>query len=166
MPVAIAVAGLVMAVAGTAMAVVSGNQARAAARHQADLQKQANAEIQARNNAQRAQEQRQLIREARIKNARMEQMSANTGTTGSSGEMGASSAISTNLSSSLGMNNNISAITDNISELNSQIADSQVDQMNAQKTGVLGSGLTSIGGSMFSAAGGYKTVSTIFSTKA
>ena len=138
MPVAIAVAGLVVAAAGTAMSIVSGNQARAAARHQADLQKQANDEIAARNEAQRMQEQRQLIREARVKQARMEQMAANSGTTGSSGELGASSAISTNLSSSLGMNNTISEVTDNINSLNSQIGDSQTDQINAQKTGLIG----------------------------
>ncbi|WP_155638774.1 hypothetical protein [Burkholderia territorii] len=165
MPVAVAVAGLVIAAAGTTMSIISGNQARAAARHQADLQKQANDEIQARNDAQRAQEQRQLIREARVKQARIEQMSANTGTTGSSGEIGATSAISTNLSSSLGMNNTTSAVTDSINNINAQIGDSQTDQMNAQKTGILGQGLTSIGSSLFSAGGGFKTMGSIFDKK-
>lgn len=165
MPVAIAVAGLVMATVGTAMSVVSGNQARAAARHQADLQKQANDEIAARNEAQRMQEQRQLIREARVKQARMEQMAANTGTVGSSGEIGASSAISTNLSSSLGMNNTTSAVTDSINNINAQIGDSQSDQMDAQRTAQLGSAASQFGGSLFNASGGFKTIGTIFKQK-
>lgn len=71
---------------------------------QRKAQEQAQKEQKAANFEAAANEQRQKIREERIRRARIEQAAANTGTTGSSGEAGAIGSLSTQLGVNLGMN--------------------------------------------------------------
>lgn len=76
--------------------------ARNDARKSADLQKQANSEKQAQAAAQQAEARRAQVREERVRRARILQAGENSGTAESSGAMGATGALSTNLSSNLG----------------------------------------------------------------
>lgn len=102
----------------------------------AQEQKKARQEQDAMNSAQAAAERRRQIREERVKRARVLQSAAATGTTGSSGEAGAVSGLSTTLSANIGSNlgalqsaQNISifsqASADFMSAANAKQADSQ-----------------------------------------
>lgn len=91
------------AVVGTAASI---DQNRKSANAQKDARKQqenARAEQQAQQNAEAAQARRQQIREARIKRAQILQASANSGTEGSSGEIGAVGGMNTALGSNIGL---------------------------------------------------------------
>lgn len=150
MPVAIAVAGLVVAAAGTAASVVSGNQARAQSRHTADLQQQAQDATTAQNRQEQLEAQRQQIREARVRQARIENSAVNAGSNGSSGALGADSAIATNLSNNLGIQQGRVATADTLSNLGQLAANSNSD-MQSDLAGVqLGQAFTSLGSNLFS----------------
>lgn len=142
-----AIVTAVAAVGGATAGVVSGNQQRAAARHSADLQQQARDTQRADNVAKAAQERRQQIRDERIRQARIEQASANTGATGSSGELGALSSITTQTQANVGANLGSIQRVDEISIFNQQAADTTTAGMNA-------AGTTSIFGGVFNGIGG------------
>lgn len=100
----IGIASLAVA-AGSAY--MSYQQQREAARNQrraAEEQRKINAQTQARQAQEAARERRQQIREERVRRARILQSSENLGVSGSSGEIGAVGALSTNLSSNIGDN--------------------------------------------------------------
>lgn len=112
----LAAIGLGTSVAATAVGISQNQrQRKAAAAGQAE-QKAANA-------AQAAEEQRQKIREERIKRARIEQAAFNTGTNASSGEAGALGSLSTQLGVNLGSNSAAVNRANTISNLNQQAAD-------------------------------------------
>lgn len=120
----VAIGGAVAAAGGTAASIVAGNQQRAAARHAADLQQQAQEQQIADNTAKAAAERRQQVRDERIRQARIAQSSVNTGTEGSSGELGAISSVSTQTQSNVGFNLGQLAGAGRITELNQQAATS------------------------------------------
>lgn len=88
-----------------------------------NAQKKGKAEQMAMNKAQELEERRRQFREERIKRARILQMSENTGTAGSSGEAGAMSSLSTQLSANVGMNLGLAASGAAITKYNQQAAD-------------------------------------------
>ena len=90
------------AVVGTAVSIDQQRQAGNAQKDARRAQENAKAEQQAQQNAEAAQSRRQQVREARIKRAQILQASENTGTAGSSGEIGAGGGIGTQLSSNMG----------------------------------------------------------------
>lgn len=146
MPVAFAVASLVVAAAGTTASIVSGNQSRAAQRHATDLQEQSQNEQRAGNAAQAANERRNQFREERIRRARIEQSAQNTGTADSSGELGSLAALSTNTNSAMGFNLGALQRADNISIFNQQAADTLAEgRQNAATTQNIGSIFQGIG---------------------
>jgi len=147
MGITVGVIGAVAAVAGTTASVVAGNQQRAAQRHAADLQTQAQNESRADNAAKAAQERRQQVRDERIRRARVEQASVNTGTEGSSGELGALSSITTQTNSNIGFNLGALNRADNISIFNQEAADTL-------QAGRDSAGFTQNVGSIFQGVGG------------
>lgn len=116
--------GAVAAVGAAGAGIVSGNQQRAAGRHAADLQKEAQSEQVAQNTAKAAQERRQQVRDERIRVARIDQAAVNTGTEGSSGALGAIGSVGTQTSANIGQNLGAIQAGNNISNLNQQAADS------------------------------------------
>jgi hypothetical protein len=90
-----------IAAALTVVSTVASMDAQADAR---SASRRAQGEQNAQNAMKRAQERRQQIREERVRRSRMLQQSSNSGTIGSSGEIGALSSLATQLSSNLGFN--------------------------------------------------------------
>lgn len=130
----LAAVAAVAAVGSAGAGIIAGNQQRAAGRHAADLQRQAQSEQAAQNTAKAAAERRQQVRDERIRIARIDQSAANTGTTGSSGELGATSSIATQTSNNVGINLGAIQAGNNISALNQQAADSIFQGQQAAST--------------------------------
>lgn len=141
----------VAAVAGTASSVVAGNQARASARHSADLQQQSVDVTMAQNASQAAEAQRQQLRDARVKQARVQQGATNSGADLSSGELGAVGALATNLSSN--QEQSIGAVdrAQQISSLNQQSANSMFESREDSQKGAEYGSFGQLGGSIFGA---------------
>lgn len=91
----------------------------------AKAQKKIQNEEKARNTAQQMAERRQQVREERIKRARVMQASENTGTAGSSGELGAVSSIGTQIGANLGFNQSMIESGNRISGYAQQVANAQ-----------------------------------------
>ncbi len=140
------VAGLTAVQTATAAAgAVAYNEADKARQRQEDLMNQAAGEQrQARSVAEAGQaqraaiEQRQQIREERVRRARILQSASNTGTLASSGAYGATGSLSTNLQTNIGTNlgeiqrgQQISAFQQNAADLGlqSQLAGSEAQNM-------------------------------------
>jgi len=122
----------------------------------------------------------QSIREARIKRGQLVQGAALSGTQGSSGEIGASSSISSQLTGNLAFGNTMTGIAtemgqnnldtqgalgdvnlalSGISNTNSAAqASSQTAQAKASSDGATASAIGGLGSSIFNAAGGFKTI--------
>lgn len=94
----------VVAIASLAVGVMGAMNQADAAKAAQEAQEDARKEQKAANAAQAAQERRQQIREERIKRARILQASANTGTSESSGELGATSNLASQLGGNIGFN--------------------------------------------------------------
>ena len=137
------IAGAVGAVGSTTAGIIAGNQQRAAQRHAQDLQTQAQEVQQADNAAKAAQERRQQIRDERIRQARVQQAAVNTGTEGSSGELGALGSITTQTQANVGFNLGAISRGNQITQLNQGAA-------NAIAQGQQDAALTSNIGSIFS----------------
>lgn len=144
--------GAVAAVVGTGASVIQGNKARAAARHSADLQTQAQEDTNAQNAQTAADAQRQQIRDARVKQARILQSSTNTGADNSSGSLGAIGAVATNLSDNQGTMLGAQQRSQDISNLNQQAADSMFDSRVDSQVGQEFAQFGQIGSSIFGVA--------------
>lgn len=107
---------ITMAVVGTAASIQQQQQAR-------KEQKKARAESEAMNAERANAERRQQIREERIRRAQVEQAAVNTGTQGSSGEMGAMGNLSSTLASNIGFNFSQVAHANAISAFNQSAVD-------------------------------------------
>lgn len=129
--------------AATVAGVVNNNRARKA---QEGIQAQQNAS----NRAQQIEEQRRLVREERIKRARILQASENTGTSGSSGETGAVGGMSTQLSSNLGFNAGATQRGAAIGALNQQVADASANAQLASLIGANANTIVGLGNNIFS----------------
>lgn len=143
---------VILAAASLAVSAYSTIQQQSAQEEAADAQKKANEEQKAANAAQAAQERRAQIREERAKRARMVQSSENSGVTASSGEIGASGSLSTNLGANIGFNLGQLQTASNISDLN-QSAQNHIQEAN------MWGGVGSLGLNIFNASGGFKNFS-------
>lgn len=154
----VAVAGLALAAGGVAM---SYSQQRRAARQQAqaeDAQKQAQAEESAGRASQAAAERRQQLRDQRIRRGQIVNAAAASGTQDSSGESGALGSLSTQLSANMGMNEAGFQRGQRISMFNQDAANSFGDARVSQGRAAMFQQVSQLGGSMFSAAGGMKSI--------
>lgn len=118
--------GIASLVIGAYTAVKADSQSKKAAEAQKDAaraQQASSAEQQANQLMQREQERRQQVRENRIRVAQVMQNSANTGTSSSSGELGAVSSLNTQTSSNLGFISGAEMHTNAASMYNQQASD-------------------------------------------
>lgn len=152
----IALIGLAVSVGGIAVGQQQARVAQRSARSAADEATRVRAEEQAQGARSAAQERRQQIREERIKRAQIMNQAELTGTSGGSGELGALGGMSQELGSNLGMNQGsilrgqrISGFLQNQSNFMSAAQSSQARAGTYRQVGQLG-------GSLFSAAGGWK----------
>lgn len=88
---------IVLGVASLAVGVIGGVNASNNARRAQAAQREANNISIAQTRVEAAERRRQLLREERIRRARLQQGSENAGAGGSSGEAGAMSAMTTNV---------------------------------------------------------------------
>lgn len=123
----------------------AGNQSRKDA---AGAQGRAQRETNAQKATEAANERRKLVREERVRRARILQSGINTGTDGSSGEAGALGSLSTQLNSNLGFNAGTLARAGNISVFNQQAFDAGQDAAKFDQ-------LYSMSSSIFQANGGF-----------
>ena len=124
-------AALIAVVVGTtAYSIQQQQEARAE-------QKKAQKEQGAANAERAAAERRQQIREERIRRAQLEQSAANTGTTASSGAMGATGGLNTTLASNIGFNLAQVTHANNISTFNQRAASNMGKAQTAEQLGSL-----------------------------
>lgn len=128
-----AISATIAAVSATTAA-VSYNQQKKAQESAQRSQASARSEQGAINAAQSSTERRQQIREERVRRARVQQASINTGVAGSSGELGAVGSLGVQLGTNLGSNLAMKAAAQNISIFNQQASDSM---FKAQEAGQL-----------------------------
>lgn len=121
-----------LAVGATAYSMSQANEAENKQYEAAQEQKKIGREQQAQNAGQQAMERRRQVREERVKRARVIASSNAGGTSGSSGEAGALSSLSTQLSSNIGSNLSQVASANNISIFSQASSDfiSQANQLN------------------------------------
>lgn len=144
--------GLEVALVGLALAAYGTKMQMDAADDMAEAQEDARNAQQANQAQQRMEERRKAARKSRIARARIMQASENSGTGGSSGEMGAIGSINTQTAASRqgifqreDTSNRLSAANQGIS--------------NAQASATEGGAYSKLGGSIFSAAGGFSAFS-------
>lgn len=146
---------IVAAVVGTA-SYVEAKEARAdqkaASERAASEQKQARSVQEAANAQQAAMENRQQIREERVRRARIMQSAQNTGTSMSSGEFGSIGSLSTSLSSNIGTNRGALQRGQQISAFQQKAADFNLDAQNAGIDAANAQSLFSLSTSIFANA--------------
>lgn len=138
---------------------ISSEQARGdakqAAADSAAEQRKSQSEVKALNAQKAANEQRTQIREERIRRARVEQGSENTGTSGSSGEFGATSGLATQLGANIGTNIGQLAGAQRISMFNQNAADFSSSAQQSLSDSQSAAGLTGLSMNIFNSAGGF-----------
>ena len=143
---------LILTGISTVLGVGGGIAAAGAANNAANAEKRAN-QISANQSAINSQEDiRQQIREQRIRRAQIINAAANTGTTASSGEIGALGALGTNTAGIIGSANGTSAANSGINS-------------NTQEAADYNSQAKFIGGITDSLTNGIKSFSSVFDQK-
>lgn len=144
---------VIIAAASLGVGVASMDASRQAAKRQERAQRRVQSEQRAGNAAEQARERRQQVREERVKRARILQASQNTGVSGSTGEVGAVSGLSTQLDTNLGMNIGRAQRGDAISIFSQQAAEAGTSAQNLANLSqfFIGNAQTfgNIGGSIF-----------------
>lgn len=154
----IALASLAVAAAG---GVASYTQQRKASRNQqraADEQQKVQNEQRAAQAQQAAAERRRQVREARVRRAQIIASAENTGTSGSSGAMGALSNISTNLGANIGVNVGSIAAAGRVSGFNQNALNFQSAAAQNQQNASLFGQVSNFGTSIFQQSGGFSTI--------
>ena len=135
----IAITSAVVGTASYVEAKEARGEQKAASERAAGQQKEARSVQEAANAQQAAMENRQQIREERVRRARIMQSAQNTGTAMSSGEFGSIGSLSTSLSSNIGANRGalqrgqqISALTQNAADFNLEAQNAGIDASNSQ----------------------------------
>lgn len=137
----------IVAVAAVAVAAGSAYMAQKNAKAAAKDRKEATKVGQAEQAAQRTQNRRQQVREERVRRAQIMQSSQNTGVSESSGELGATSALGTLISSNVATQARQQNSSDAIASWSQSAADSD---MSAQQW----TGIGNVAGSVFGVAAG------------
>lgn len=143
-PVTLAWVSLAVAGAGTAAGIKQSKDA-------ADAREKAQEEANAQADGKAAQQSRKEARQDRIRRAKILQGAENTGTTSSSGAVGAISSINTQGAATAGFNEGQRQLAKNASGFLQDAADSETK---AQTAGAVGS----FGASIFAQTGGFATI--------
>ena len=144
----VAIAGLIISAAGTAVTVV--NQQK-----QADIQEEQQAQQGASQDVASIEQRRRQIREQKVRQSQIEQSAINTGTSGSSGAGGASGALATNVMTNVSVGSGMSRTANNMSSLGQQSA-------NLAGNSAMWQGVGQVGSSLFSASMSNKETSDKF----
>lgn len=151
----IAAAALVV----TGYEVYEGNQARNEAKDnyakQADEQRKAQGEQKALNFQQQAMEVRKQVREERVRRAKLMQASEAGGTANSSGEIGATGSMTTQLNDNLGINYGRADAGNRIGGYLQNAADFGTAAQQAVMTAQNADAIAGLSMNIFSAAGGF-----------
>jgi len=154
----VAVAGLAVAAGGAYM---SYRQQREAARNQRraqEEQRKMNAIQEARQAQEAARERRAQIREERVRRARILQASSNLGVGESSGELGATGALATNLGSGIGHNVGVLDMASRMSAHSQRQADFLSAAAQNQARSSMWGQASSFGSQIFNQAGGFNSI--------
>jgi len=127
----------------TAYSIDQNQKAKAEQKKQQQIQR-------AGNLAQQQEERRRQIREERIKRARILQSAENTGTAGSSGELGGIGSLATQLSNNIGANLGIIDRANQMSASAQSEASAKVNAGISSQIGQMAPGLITSGASIFS----------------
>lgn len=140
------VLGAVSAVVGLAGAFMQSNAASAAAAEQREARRVASNQQQIEG----LESRRAAIREERVRRARIMQSAANVGAAGSSGELGATGALATNLGSMFSQATGRSRAAEAINTANQSAADflTKADTIGAWTAGISGA-LGAFGNTVF-----------------
>lgn len=150
--------GLAVAAGSAVVSYSQQRRAQAAQERAADDQRRGNAVQSAQQSQQAAQERRQQIREERIKRASILNSAENSGASGSSGEMGATGGMSTQLGSNLGANGSSILAGQAITGFSQSAANNMQAAQTAQGRASMWGQVGQIGSSMFGQAGGWQTI--------
>lgn len=151
-------------VVSTLSGISSRKEANYNARLAADEQKKIQGEQKAQNTAKAMAERRQQVREERIKRARIIQSSVNSGASGSSGELGATSSLATTLGSNIGANAGALASADRVSGYAQNAADFSGEANKNLADASFADQLAGFSKSIFQESGGTAALKTIFQT--
>lgn len=158
----VAVASLAVGTASAVSANEARNEAEFNAKQAADRDKLARGEQKAGNAQQTAMERRQQVREERVRRAKLLQSSTNTGTAGSSGEIGATGALATNLNSNIGQNLGSLQRAETISDLAQQSTDFKSAAQSSLTDAAQAESIFGLSTSIFNASGGVSAVKKAF----
>lgn len=150
-------AGAAIAAVGLAVSAKAAKDQKKAQQRQFEAQQKAAKAEEAARNQQAAAQRRQELREERVRRGRILQTSETTGTTASSGQIGAVGAVATQGAVNRGFAGSQASLGQFISEQNQAAASAGLDARNAATLG-------SLGGTIFSEAGGFNAIKTGFST--
>lgn len=134
----------------------AANEQRLARKEQVKAQ----SEEKAANAAQMAQDRRQTIREERIRRAKIIQASENTGVGESSGLMGATGSLQTQLGTNIGFSRGMEEIGGRISSFNQNAANFMTSAQNHLNDADDWGQISSISMSIFGASGGFDALKT------
>lgn len=141
----VATIGLVVAAVGAASSIYGQVESSRQASKAAKSQKEAQEVSAAQQRVEQAEQRRQQVRQERIKRAQIEQASANTGVSGSSGELGSVSALGTNMGNNLAISSGRTVAANAITGLNQATASAQSRGATAGAIGSLGSAAMGLG---------------------
>lgn len=156
----VAVGALVIGAASYVAAESARSDAKSAAQDSAREQRKSQAEVKALNAQKAANEQRQQVREERIRRARVEQSSENSGVSGSSGELGAVGGLATQLGANIGTNLGQLAGTNRIGIFNQNAADFNTQAQNSMSDSQGYQNLMGLSMNIFNASGGFGNFTT------
>lgn len=154
----LAIVGLAVSAAGVALNYSQQRKAQGLQEKAAYEQKKSNAQQSAMQAEQAAQERRQQVREERVKRSQILNQATLTGTADSSGELGATAGMSTQLGSNIGVNQSMILGGQNITGFSQNAANFQTQAQSASNLGGLFGQVGGLGSSLFQSAGGWKTI--------
>ncbi len=156
----VAVIGAAAAVGGAIVQADAAHDAKKANERAAQAQREQAQIENKRADITNARSLRNAVRQARIARATILNVGANAGTSASSGVLGGTASIDAQRNSNIGFFGEVDQLNDQSTASKQEQANATVDLGEAQAQGAIGGAFTSLGGSIFSGAGGFKTIFT------
>lgn len=154
----LAIIGLAVSAVGTFVQMDAAKDAQDAQEQQAAAQREQAMLENRRADISNARQLRNAIRQARIARATILNTGANVGTMSSSGVLGGTASIDSQRNSNVGFFGAMDQLNDKVTNTQMAQADAQVQMGEAQGQAAVGGALGTIGGGIFSGAGGFKTI--------
>jgi len=148
--------GAIVAVVGTVSSVMSQQEAKKNASSSAAASRRSQEEQRAVQARQASEEKRKMVREERVRRAKILQSSENTGVAGSSGEVGALGSIATQFSANQGSNIGAARSGSLIGGFAQDAANENYSANKNMQEGAQWAQFGTIGSNIFDAAGGFQ----------